>query len=133
MYHALRYNNICKEHTIMNCTENFSSLFILEIKNFINANLTEDITLEKIAKQFHFSSFWISRYYHRITGENIMEYVRKQRLRCAASELLFGKYNIGELALKYGYDSQDGFCRAFKKYYGVTCGEYKAGRCQYLV
>ncbi len=56
-----------------------------------------------------------------------MEYVRRQRLRAAISELMNESSNVCEIALKYCLESQDGFCRAFKRYYGVTPGNYK--RC----
>ena len=54
-----------------------------------------------------------------------MEYIRRLRLRSASCDLLSMKFNIIEIAAKYRFESQDGFCRAFKRYYGITPGEYR--------
>jgi hypothetical protein len=54
-----------------------------------------------------------------------MEYVRRLRLRLASRDLLSMKFNIIEIAVKYRFESQDWFCRAFKRYYGITPGEYR--------
>ena len=54
-----------------------------------------------------------------------MEYIRRLRLRSASCDLLSMKFSIIEIAVKYRFESQDGFCRAFKRYYGITPGEYR--------
>ena len=54
-----------------------------------------------------------------------MEYIRRQRLRSACRDLISSRFNIIEIAAKFRFESQDGFCRAFKKYYGITPGEYR--------
>ncbi len=100
---------------------------IQDVKNYISENLTEQISLEYIAAHMSYSPYYFSRYFRKMTGETIMEYVRRQRLRAALSELMNGSSNVCKIAIKYCFESQDGFCRAFKRYYGMTPGNYK--RC----
>ncbi len=105
---------------------------IKDVKNYINENLTEQISLDYIAAHMNYSPYYLSRYFKKMTGETIMEYVRRQRLRAAVSELMNESSNVCEIALKYCFESQDGFCRAFKRYYGVTPGNYKRCRVELI-
>ena len=50
-----------------------------------------------------------------LTGMTLTEYIRQRRLTLAASDLLRGMRVI-DTAVKYGYDSQDGFARAFVRF-----------------
>nr|WP_221226860.1 helix-turn-helix domain-containing protein [Paenibacillus baekrokdamisoli] len=93
--------------------------------NYINDNLTSEISLKALAEHVHFSPYHFHRLFLLCTGEAPMKYLRRLRLRAASQELLSMKSNIIEIAAKYSFDSQDGFCRAFKRYYGITPGEYR--------
>lgn len=106
----------------------YASSIILKIQNYINENLTNTLTLEAIAEEFHFSPYWLSRLYHRDAGETVMGYVRKQRLRQAVYDLLNADCSITEIAMKYGYDSPDAFTRVFRGHYGMSPKEYKQSR-----
>lgn len=93
--------------------------------NYINQNLLCDIALDSLAKHVNFSPYHFHRMFLFHTRETPMEYIRRQRIRRASAELLAGRQSILEIALKFRFDSQDGFCRAFKKYFGITPGEYR--------
>ncbi len=93
--------------------------------NYISENLTAELSLEVLALYTHFSSHHFHRLFLLCTGEAPMEYVRRMRLRAASRDLLSTSLNVMGISLKYGFESQDGFCRAFKRYYGITPGEYK--------
>lgn len=93
--------------------------------NYMNENLTADLSLEALADHVHFSPYHFHRLFFLCTGEAPMEYIRRQRLRAASRDLVSIKSNLIELAVKYRFESQDGFCRAFKRYYGITPGEYR--------
>ncbi|MGM0885172.1 MAG: AraC family transcriptional regulator [Bacillota bacterium] len=59
------------------------------------------------------------RIFSYITGISIADYVRRRRLTLAAIDLLNGEQKVIDIALKYGYNSQAAFTRAFKEHTGV--------------
>lgn len=98
---------------------------ILKTINYINKNLTSDLSLDDLADHMHFSPYHFHRLFLMCTGTAPMEHIRRLRLRAASRDLLSGRANIAEIAMEYRFESQDGFCRAFKKYFGLTPGEYR--------
>lgn len=49
----------------------------------------------------------------------------RRKLALAAEELMRTEDTVLEVALKYGYDSHEGFTRSFKAYLGVTPAEFR--------
>lgn len=58
-----------------------------------------------------------------MTGTTPMEYLRLRRLAKAAVELRRGDGRVIDIALKYGYESQESFTKAFERYFDATPGE----------
>jgi AraC family transcriptional regulator len=54
-----------------------------------------------------------------IADKPLSEYIRNRRLTMAAFDLLNNSERIIDISLKYGYESQDAFTRAFKNFHGV--------------
>lgn len=100
-------------------------LSLHHITKYIKENLTGDLSLETLADYAHFSPYHFHRQFLQYTGLSPMEYIRRYRIRSASRDLISSSQSIIEIAAKYRFESQDGFCRAFKKYYGITPGEYK--------
>ena len=92
---------------------------------FIENRLTDDINIAALAKHSFFSISHYQRIFRAIVGEPVMEYVKNRRLQLACFDLLSSKSTILEIALKYGYESHDGFTRAFKSYFGTTPSKYR--------
>ena len=79
---------------------------------YIERNITEDISAEDIAGQVNISSFYFQKGFSLLCGYTITEYIRCRRLALAAGELADGAKVI-DTAIKYCYDSPDcyqGFC-----------------------
>ncbi|MDR3121205.1 MAG: AraC family transcriptional regulator, partial [Clostridiales bacterium] len=87
---------------------------------YIEQNLTEPLSVETLADNAFFSRRYYQSLFARTVGENVMEYVRKRRLTLAAEDLVSTSENVVDIAFKYGYDSPEGFSRAFKAYHSVT-------------
>ena len=93
--------------------------------NYIEENLSENLKLNDIAKISGYSMFHFDRIFKYTVGESVIEYVRKRKLTEAANLLVSTKIRIIDIAIKYGFNSQQAFSLAFKKFYGKTPGEYR--------
>ncbi len=92
---------------------------------YMEDNLTEDITCEEIAEHIYLSSFHFQRAFSLFTGLTVGEYIRNRRLSLAAQELLLSKVKVIDIALKYGYETPEGFSKAFTRFHGITPNEVK--------
>lgn len=86
---------------------------------YIESNLTEDISAEDVARQVNISSFYFQKGFSLLCGCTVMEYIRSRRLALAAGELTHGAKVI-DTAVKYCYDSPDSFAKAFYRFHGAT-------------
>ena len=91
----------------------------------IEERIQEKLTVEMLAEGVHFSKHHYQRIFRETMGETVMGYVTRRRLFLAAEDLAETKDSVIAIALKYSYDSHEGFTRSFKAYLGVTPTEYR--------
>ncbi|MBE5842187.1 MAG: AraC family transcriptional regulator [Butyrivibrio sp.] len=94
---------------------------------YMEQNLTNEVTLADIAKSVNLSAFHFQRAFTLLTGMTPAEYLRKRRLSQAGSELAKGSEKVIDIALKYGYDSPESFTKAFTRFHGVSPAQAKKG------
>ena len=90
----------------------------------IHTQPAADWSLESLAKRSGVSRSVLAERFARFTGEPPMRYVGRWRMQLASGLLTAGE-SIGRVADDVGYRSEAAFQRAFKKYVGVTCGEWR--------
>lgn len=95
--------------------------------DYIEENITEPLDIGGIARQMNISPFYYQKIFSIICGFSVGEYIRNRRLALAGSELARSDEKIIEIALKYGYDTPEGFTRAFVKFHGVSPSAAKKG------
>jgi AraC family transcriptional regulator len=95
--------------------------------DYIEDHLTENIESQKIAQIALVSDYHFRRMFSYLTGLSLSEYIRKRRLSEAANALLAGT-SVTEAAFLYGYDSLEGFSRAFKEWSGRTPKSVQEGK-----
>ncbi|WP_042273490.1 AraC family transcriptional regulator [[Clostridium] dakarense] len=101
---------------------NYSKV-ISQCIEFIEENIKSDLTPELIASECGYSTFHFCRMFNVHQGISLMEYVKKRRLSLATTRLFEG-YKIIDIALEYGFDTHNGFSKAFKKEYGFSPTQY---------
>lgn len=97
----------------------FRSLAMIEEK------IRERLTVEMLAAGINFSKYHYQRIFREAVGDTVMGYVTRRRLYLAAGELAGTGDSVLEIALRYSYDSHEGFTRSFKAHTGVTPTEYR--------
>lgn len=98
---------------------------IQQIQRYINANLAEDVTLQKIADHIHMHPVYLSKIFKTETGENISEYIIRLKMEKAAYLLKQTDDRIYQICSKIGYQNPPYFIKLFKKYFGMTPQEYR--------
>ncbi len=96
-----------------------------EMIDYIEANLTEKINYQRLAKIVGMNEFLMQRVFSIVTGISISEYIRKRRLSKALEEIQNTDQKIIDIAIKYQYSSAISFSRAFKKEYGKSPSDYR--------
>ncbi len=100
---------------------------ILKAVNFAKENATDSgISVEEVAKNAGFSIDYFNRIFLSHTGFTVTAYINYVRLKQAAYLLRTTDKSVLDIALEIGYDSHEGFTKAFKKKYGGTPSEYRA-------
>ncbi len=92
----------------------------------IERNLHGRLGLNQLAFISNFSPFHFHRFFRKHQGESPQSYIKRLRIEKAAYELKMTDFPILEIALEAGYDSNEAFTRAFRRYLGKTPSQYRA-------
>lgn len=93
--------------------------------NYINENYEKDISLNEISEYFNMSTSYLSTMFKYYTGQNFKDYLNLCRVN-ASKELMQknGSLKINEIASKVGCNGSVTFIRMFRKYEGMSPGQY---------
>lgn len=92
---------------------------LANVIDYIEAHLTDDISLSDLALQAGLSKFHFSRLFKQSLGLPPHKYVIKRRIEQAAQQLNQGQ-SIARVACQFGFSDQSHFTRAFKQVKGST-------------
>lgn len=93
-----------------------------QVIEYIEEHLTVDITLEEISQYAGVSDYHFRKIFYYLSGLTLSEYIKNRKLSEANKDLLNNE-RVTDVALKYGYESIDGFTRAFKSWSGFLPSE----------
>lgn len=93
--------------------------------NYIHENYIRDISLNDISEHFNLSTSYLSTMFKYYTGQNFKDYLNLCRVK-ASKELMEKESNlrINEIATKVGCSGAVTFIRMFRKYEGMSPGQY---------
>lgn len=98
---------------------------IEKIGQYILEHYTEDMSLEKIASEFHMSAAYFSQYFKKKKGISFVSYINEMRISKARELLKDPDLSAEEAAIAIGIHNPNYFIRLFKKVTGQTVGEYR--------
>ncbi|TWT01492.1 AraC family transcriptional regulator [Planomicrobium sp. CPCC 101079] len=95
-----------------------------EAMHYIEEHLDEKIDFDEVAAIAGVSEYHFRKLFSYLSGMTLSGYIRSRRLSQAALDLQEGE-RVLDVAVKYGYDSADGFSRAFREWSGVNPSDMK--------
>lgn len=93
--------------------------------DYIESRLTEELTLNDVAAEVGYSPFYCSKAFRAQVGRCMKDYIRLRRISSAALELRDTKRRILDIAVEYGYNSQEAFTRSFIEVFDITPAAYR--------
>ena len=81
--------------------------------------------LDGLSDEMGYSPWYCSVLFHDVTGMTLKAYTSGRRLACAAEDIRDTDERILDIALKYGYSSQEALSRVFKEQFGCTPAAYR--------
>ncbi|WP_053376420.1 response regulator [Paenibacillus sp. FJAT-27812] len=108
--------------------DEFTKLLIEQIHQFVNKHLSGDVSLTAIADEVHFNPSYLSRYYKKSTGHNLLEFIQSTKLNVAIDLMMTTTLKLNEIAIRTGFDSPSYFTTFFKKMTGLSPQEYRNSR-----
>lgn len=102
-----------------------SSRQMQRIREFIDANLANDITLDSLADLAQLSRFHFSRSFKASFGVSPIRYITSRRLQVARDLLASQQKCVSEVASLVGFGTVQQFIRVFREDTGLTPGEFR--------
>ncbi len=90
------------------------------VKEFISANLEEDLSLADLAAIAGLSQFHFARAFRKSTGQTPQQFVTERRIERAKQLLARAELPIVEVGLQTGFKNQSHFTTLFRKYTKFT-------------
>lgn len=95
------------------------------VMDYLEANLHNDLTLDLLADKLNLTPGYFSTLFKNKTGENFSDTLNNLRVQHAKRMLQQPEYKIKDVAAQVGYQNVNSFIRMFKRYSGITPGEYR--------
>lgn len=98
---------------------------VLNIIDYLDDNLAEEITIDGIAGKFHFNRFYLMKMFKKVTGITILEYVNRKKIKSSLDAIVNSDDKILKIALNHGFNSQEYYSEMFTKVLGISPSEFR--------
>ena len=98
---------------------------IMQLLQFIDRHLSEEITLERLAAEVNYSEYYVSRLFKKVSGKNFTNYIQEKRIE-EASCLIRSNVSVNQAAEQSGFNNYSYFYKTFKKIVGCSPADYQA-------
>ena len=115
------YCLLTKKHSLSQFSPTIKDTF-----NFINLNLSSNLTVKKVANEIGLSPDHLTRLFKKETGMNIITYINKKRIDTALELLKTTDLSIAEIGDLIGLNNTSYFYTLFKKETGMSPKQYRS-------
>lgn len=95
------------------------------IKRYLDANYSEDITLDTLSQLSHLNKYYLSHEFTKYYGISPINYLNQRRIDVCKELLENSDYDISDIAHLTGFSSQSYLSQSFRRYCNTTAGSYR--------
>lgn len=104
---------------------------IEKITEHIKNNLSDDLSVNDIAKKLNISVYYLSHLFKQFTGISILEYRNELRLTKAKQMLTEGRLSVNEIAIRCGFCNASYFAEVFSRSEKISPSQFKKYHADY--
>lgn len=97
---------------------------VQKMQNYIEKNINENISLTDLSRASLFSPWYSHRLFKEYTNYTPADYIRRLKLSKSALKLRDEECKIIDIAFELGFQSVEGYQRAFSREFGCNPSEY---------
>ncbi|WP_413754956.1 helix-turn-helix domain-containing protein [Streptomyces sp. MMBL 11-3] len=106
-------------------TGGFSPEQLLSLRAYMEMHLSENITLDQLAKEARLSRYHFLRRFSVTTGKTPMRYLTELRIDAARHLLTAGSDPISQVGRLCGFPNPENFARVFRRHVDCSPSEYR--------
>lgn len=99
--------------------------FMHQLMMWIEANIEQKLILETVARRAGYSQWHLQRLFRSYTGVALGSYIRERKLTASVITLLSSNTSLMQIALQFGFDSQQTYCRTFRRMFDLPPGAFR--------
>ena len=107
-------------------TQSDRSRHIQECCEYIATHLTDDLSIQRIAKEIGYAEYYLTRKFQKEMGVRLTDYIKDARLDYAKVCLLSTELSVEEISDLLQFSSRNYFTRVFREKTGKTPTEFRA-------
>ncbi len=112
---------------VHNVNEKKANSLIIQIQQYIQDNISIELSLSNVAKKFFVSSSHLCRLFKQETNQTFVEYITRVRMEYAMKILMETDLKVYEIGEKIGIKDSHYFSILFKKFTGCSVNEFRKG------
>jgi len=94
------------------------------IMSYINQNIDKKMNTSEIAARFNLSSDYLSTLFKKTTGETLMNYINRSKIKKAKEMMNENNMKIQEISEKLNFCDPYYFSKTFKRFEGINPSQY---------
>lgn len=98
--------------------------------DYIETHISEKISLEAMARELGYSSYYLSSKFQKEVGESLNHFISRQKVEQAKQLLANHNISAADVSERLAFSSPSYFTAIFRKYTGVTPSAWQQGKTE---
>ncbi|MBP2850399.1 helix-turn-helix domain-containing protein [Dickeya oryzae] len=99
--------------------------FVMDLIVWVNNNIEMPLKIDDVAIKSGYSKWHLQRLFFSETGQSLGRFIRERKLSLIAETLIATNDSVINIAMRFGFDSQQSLTRAFRKRYNLPPRKYR--------